>query len=209
MQTLTINEGKDLVKAARATIELFLKNPNFNKELILDSLKEKGLDKMYGLFVVLSHYPTNELRGYAGYSKPLGKLKEYVIDAALASAFTGSRFVPVSHKELNDLLIEVNILSDKIRMHGDWRRRQKSIDIGKDGIMVEYGMYKALLLANVAVKQGLSPAEFLEEVCIKANIPKEYWKQPKVKIYKFETQIFKEKTPNGEIIEVDLSEMGS
>lgn len=205
MHVLNINEGKELVKAARASIELYLKNPNFNKELVLNSIKEEVLDEMIGTFVTLSHYPTNELRGCIGFPEPIGKLKECVVDAALAAAFDDPRFVPVSHKELDELIIEVSVLSKPLELHGDWRKRRKSIVIGKDGLIAEYGLYKGLLLPDVATEYNFSAEKFLEEVCIKANIPKEYWKQPKVKIYKFETQIFKEETPEGDIIKLDLS----
>lgn len=209
MHVLNINVGIELVKAARASIELYLKNPNFDKKLVLDSLKGKEFDEMQGIFVTLFHYPTNTLRGCIGFPEPITTLKESVIDAALAAAFDDPRFVPVSHKELDELVIEVSVLTNPIKMHRDWRRRQNSVVIGKDGLIVEYGLYKGLLLPDVATEYNFTPKKFLEEVCIKANIPKEYWKQPKVKIYKFETQIFKEEAPCGEITKVSLLKMGS
>ena len=76
--------------------------------------------------------------------------------------------------------------------------------IGRDGLVVEYGLYRGLLLPNVATEQNFSKEEFLEAVCEKAGIPKNYWMQPNVKLYKFETQIFCEEEPNGKIVEKNL-----
>ena len=59
-----------------------------------------------------------------------------------------------------------------------------------------------MLLPIVAVQQKWQKRRFLEETCRKAGINSDYWTQPNVKLYKFETQIFEEESPAGRVIEI-------
>lgn len=204
MRIFDVSDGRDLVHAARSSIELCIKNPEFDRAIVLKNLNKPNMHQELGTFVTLTHYLTGTLRGCIGFPDPVMPIGEAVVESALDAAFEDPRFVPVSHKELKELLVEVSILSKQIPLHKDWRRRKNSIVIGKDGLVVEYGMHKGLLLPDVPVEQEWDVEEFLEGVMEKANIPKEYWKQPNVKLYKFETQIFKEKEPDGDIVEVNL-----
>lgn len=194
--------GEQLVKAARNSIELFLINPYFKKEEIKKTLEE--FERPHGIFVTLEHYPTRELRGCIGFPRAIGPLGESLIDAALAAAFEDPRFVSVSKHELDQLIIEVSILSSLTPVIGNERKRLQQVEVGKDGLMIQYGLYSGLLLPIVAVEQKWGKKKFLEEVCIKAGLHSNYWTQPNVKLYKFETQIFREETPRGNVIEVKL-----
>jgi len=196
-------QGHALVKAARNSIEFYIMNPNFKKETIQETLEE--FEKPHGVFVTLEHYPTRELRGCVGFPRALGPLKESVIDAAIAAAFEDLRFVSVSKPELGDLLVEVSVLSELTQIVGSAKKRLDSIEVGRDGLMVQYGMYSGLLLPIVAVEQKWTKKKFLEETCIKAGLHADYWSQPNVKIYKFETQVFREEEPGGKIKEVEFN----
>lgn len=202
MKVYTLEQGAELVKAARATIELYIKNPHFDKSIIQRHTKE--FDDRYGIFVTLMHYPTNELRGCIGFLYGSSKIGESIVDAAIDAAFEDPRFVSVSIYELNELIIEVNILSELKNLGKTAASRKNNLVIGRDGLVVEYGMYRGLLLPDVATEQNFSKEEFLEAVCEKAGISKDYWMQPNVKLYKFETQIFREEEPNGKIVEKNL-----
>jgi hypothetical protein len=70
--------------------------------------------------------------------------------------------------------------------------------------MIEYSGYSGLLLPQVPVEQKWNSESFLHNLCLKAGISPKSWKNKSCKIYKFQAQIFSEKTPNGEIIESDL-----
>lgn len=200
MHVYSSDHGTRLVEAARNSIELFLTNPHFDKELIKRGLEE--FQKPHGLFVTLEHYPTRELRGCLGFARPVAPLGESLVDAAIAAAFEDSRYVSVSKRELDDLLIEVSILSSLTPVTGGERKRLSSIEIGRDGLMVEYGVHSGLLLPMVAADQKWGKKKFLEETCKKAGVHLNYWAQPNVKLYKFETQTFREEEPRGRIIEV-------
>ncbi|MGI0134957.1 MAG: TIGR00296 family protein, partial [Candidatus Micrarchaeaceae archaeon] len=124
-----------------------------------------------------------------------------VPEAAVSAAFEDPRFVSVSKKELGELLISMSILSDPDELNGGAKERKRSVKIGRDGLIVQYGHYSGLLLPVVAVEQNWDVEQFLEEVCEKAGLDRDYWSQPKVRLFRFETQVFKEEAPNGKVIE--------
>jgi hypothetical protein len=200
LRIYTLPEGSQLVKAARGTIELYLKSPHFDKAIMKDGLRM--FNQKYGVFVTLEHYPTKSLRGCIGFPNPVSTISNDLVEAALAAAFEDPRFVPVSKPELDNLIVEVSILSEPVEVPGSAIKRKKSIAIGRDGLIVRYGLHSGLLLPIVAVEQKWNAQEFLEQTCVKAGLPKDYWSQPNIQVYKFETQLFREEEPNGKVIEV-------
>ncbi|EQD66123.1 AMMECR1 domain-containing protein [mine drainage metagenome] len=207
LKIYTLREGEALVKAARASIELHIKSPRFDRGIVKNSLS--GFKDKYGVFVTLTHHPTGTLRGCIGFLHGAYPLGEAVVEAAIAAATEDPRFVPISHYELEELLIEVSILSEGIPLGKTSASRERAIKIGRDGLVIQYGFYSGLLLPEVAVEEGFNKKEFLAAVCEKAGLPNAYWTQPNVKIYRFETQIFKELEPNGKIEELDYSDAGA
>ncbi|MCL4371828.1 TIGR00296 family protein [Candidatus Marsarchaeota archaeon] len=200
MRNLSIEEGTELVHAARNTIELYIKNPYFKKSIVHEQIN--GFSEPSGVFVTLYHYPTEELRGCIGFPRPVMPLKKAVVEAAAAAAFEDPRFVPVSHKELNDMIVEVSVLSGLKELPGPENKRLHSVKIGRDGLIVEYGIYSGLLLPIVAVEEGWDEERFLNEVCLKAGIPQDYWRHQNVRLYSFTTQVFKEDSPGGKVIQI-------
>ncbi len=200
MKIYTLEQGKELVKAARSTIELAARSPRFKRELVRSSLK--SFDEKYGVFVTLKHYPTETLRGCIGFPKPVESVRMELVDAAFAAAFEDPRFVPVSHKELDELIVEVSILSEPIAVKSRSPAGLRRLKIGRDGVIIEYGLYSGLLLPEVAVEQKWDKEQLLDGACEKAGLPTGYWKQPNVKLYKFETQVFTEETPSGNVVEL-------
>ncbi|MEM3227415.1 MAG: TIGR00296 family protein [Candidatus Micrarchaeaceae archaeon] len=203
MRILSLEDGKSLVSAARNAVELYLKSPHFDKNIVKESIRHIATDK-YGVFVTIEYYPTKTLRGCIGFPRAYGALNNSVVEAALAAAAEDPRFVPVSHRELDELIFEVSILSEPKLIGKSEKARLSGIKVGRDGLMVEYGFYSGLLLPIVAVEEKWNKTKFLEEVCLKAGLPKDYWKQPNVNLYKFETQVFREESPRGAIVEVKL-----
>jgi len=199
MHIYSIEHGRRLVKAARNCIELSLIDMHFNKAIITDTLSE--FERPHGVFVTLKHYPTMELRGCIGFPRAIGPLREALVEAAAAAAFEDPRFVSVSTKEIGELLVEISILSSPVAVSGNERARLNAINVPGDGLMIEYGHYSGLLLPIVAVEQKWGKRRFLEETCRKAGLNENYWTQQNVKLYKFETQVFAEESPDGNVIE--------
>ncbi len=199
MHIYSLEHGRQLVKAARNCVELSLMDMHFDRKIVLDTLSE--FERPHGIFVTLKHYPTMELRGCIGFPRAIGPLNEALVDSAIAAAFEDSRFVSVSKKEIDELLVEISILSSPVLVSGNEKARLGAINVPGDGLMIEYGHYSGLLLPIVAVEQKWDKRKFLDETCIKAGLHTDYWKQQNVRLYRFETQVFREESPNGNVIE--------
>jgi hypothetical protein len=193
-------EGYSLVKAARKIVTEFLKNG------IRIKLEEKFQDKFSfhsGVFVTLND--SYGLRGCIGFPLPDKKLHNALEDAAIAAATEDPRFNPVKLEELETITFEVTVLTPpkKIEVEESQEYLTK-IKIGQDGLIVKYGYSSGLLLPQVAIEYGWNVREFLEHTCQKAGLPKDYWMKPEIEIKKFEGIVFKELSPNGEVIQEKL-----
>jgi uncharacterized protein (TIGR00296 family) len=201
----SLEEGEELVRAARNAIELSIISQNLDKEIIEKKLNK--FDQKHGVFVTIYHYPTRTLRGCIGFMEGIGPIKRLIVDAAIGAAAEDPRFVPISHLEFEHMIIEVSILSKTERIIGEPQEIKEQVKIGRDGLVIEYGYHKGLLLPIVAVDQRWYPEEFLENVCIKAGLPDHMWKQHDIFLYRFSTQVFREVEPRGKIEEVRLEEL--
>jgi hypothetical protein len=65
------------------------------------------------------------------------------------------------------------------------------IKVGEDGLIIEKGVYRGLLLPQVPVEWKWDTEEFLANTCMKAGLSPDCWLQDGVKIFSFQSQIFK------------------
>lgn len=202
---LTEEQGGMLVKLARRAVELFL---DTGRRPELKGRFPKVFEAKKGVFVTLRKIVELEdgsrrwvLRGCVGYPLPKLPLAKATVNAAIAAATRDPRFPPVTPSELGHLIFEVSVLSDLNMIIGDPGEILSNIKIGLDGVVVEKGLMKALLLPQVAVEYSWSSEEFLSQACIKAGLPPDAWKSRGVKIYKFQARVFAEIEPNGRVIE--------
>jgi len=193
---LSKSDGKELVKLARKTVENYFKN----KKLKMKGTKFK---EKRGIFVSIHTFPDHELRGCIGYPYPILALDEAIQRASISAAFQDPRFPPLIQDELKKVVFEVSILTvPKIIEVKNPKDYIKKIVIGKDGLMIEHGsLHKGLLLPQVPTQYEWDVETFLEHLCMKAGLMVDMWLDTKTKIYKFQTQIFAEREPNGEIIQ--------
>jgi len=193
---LSLEQGKKLVKLARDSVSTYFSN----KEIKAEEFSEKR-----GVFVTIHSYPSKQLRGCIGFPEPFLPLGEAIIKSARAAAFSDPRFFPLEKKELNGIIFEISVLTKpeliKVKKSAEYLKKVK---IGRDGLIAEANNLKGLLLAIVPVDQKWSVEEFLNQTCSKAGLTPETWKKQDCKIYSFQTQVFREKTPNGEIEEIKL-----
>lgn len=201
MHVYNLGHGEQLVKAARNCVELFIMNPRFNKALIIETLE--GFEKRHGVFVTLEHYPTSEPRGSMGFARPVAPLSESLVDATIAAAFEDPAHVPVSKPELEHMIVRVNVLSTPVQVKGGEGARLKAIKVPRDGLMIEYGLRSGTILPIVAYEKKWDKKRLLEETSKRAGLHSDYWMQPNVKLFRFESQVFAEESPYGRIIEVN------
>ena len=105
--------------------------------------------------------------------------------------------------DFNRVVFEISVLTvPKIIEIKKPEEYLKKIKIGQDGLIIEYNFFhKGLLLPQVPVQYEWNVETYLEHLCMKAGLLVDTWLDTKTKIYKFQAQIFKEKEPNGEVIQ--------
>jgi len=196
---LSLEEGKFLIELARNAVKEYLKTRKYVKA------PENIPKKLYepcGVFVTINSvkHGEKELRGCIGYPYPSNPLVEAVIDSAINSATQDPRFYPLSLSELDEVVFEVSVLTPpeaiEVRKPEEYVAK---IKVGEDGLIVEKGIFKGLLLPQVPVEWGWCEEEFLCQCCIKAGLPPDSWLTKGAKIYKFNAIIFEEETPQGEV----------
>jgi uncharacterized protein (TIGR00296 family) len=194
----SLEEGKKLVLLARKNIENYLKDrKNIEIQEIPESFRINS-----GIFVTLHTYPLNTLRGCIGYPEPVMPLIDALLDASVSSAVRDPRFPRVRYEDMKNIIIEITVLTppELIKVENPEQYPSK-IKVGDDGLIIEQGYRKGLLLPQVAIEQNWDEEEFLCQTCMKAGLPLDCWMNKTTQIFKFKGQIFSETKPEGEIIE--------
>ena len=201
---LSGDEGKKAVQFARSVVDSHVKTGADPSSVVGEMFEKKQ-----GVFVTIHTYPNHDLRGCIGIPLPIMTLKDAIVESA-RSAIKDPRFSPLEENELNAVIIEVTILTkpEIIKVHQP-QDYFSNIEIGKDGLIVEQGFYKGLLLPQVPVEQGWGKEEFLSQTCRKAGLLPNAWFEKNTKIYRFSGQIFTEIEPRGEIKEKNIDESNS
>ena len=189
------SDGTELVRMSRKAVMQMLEtnskvsDSNFNTKFNFES----------GVFVTLNK--KNDLRGCIGFPTPIKKLSNGLVDAAIAAATKDPRFSSVKLDELDEITFEVTVLTPpievKVKNHDEYLAL---IKVGRDLLIVERSFSSGLLLPQVPTEYGWNVEEFLCHTCEKAGLDKNAWRDLSTKISKFEGIIFKEISPNGDVL---------
>ncbi len=139
-----------------------------------------------GCFVTLKNH--GRLRGCIGRFTSDRPLIQLVAEMAQASATSDPRFAgdPISPAELNDLDVEISVLSP-LRKADD----PLSLRLGVDGIYVKRGCSSGCFLPQVATETGWSAEQFLSYCCAhKAGLAPDAWKDPRTEVFLFSADVF-------------------
>jgi len=191
----SIEQGAKLIQLARASIKAGSKNPRASLAA------KKEFSELMGVFVTINK--NNQLRGCIGFPEPMHPLYEGVISAAKAAAFSDPRFMPLDKKEIQEITIEVSILSAPrvIEVRNPEEYLDK-IKVGRDGLIVRGIFSSGLLLPQVAVEYSWDVLTFLSQTCTKAGLEPDSWQDfDKCRVYNFQSQVFAEQSPNGQVIQ--------
>ncbi len=147
-----------------------------------------------GVFVTLKK--GRQLRGCIGIFEADKPVWKQVAEYARISAFRDPRFPPLQQDELDDVWIEISVLTEpkpiddpmdiQLGVHGIWI-------IGTNG---RRGTY----LPQVATEHNMSKEEFLSSCSSsKAGLAPDAWKDPaKAKVLTYTAEVFSEKDPGGQ-----------
>ena len=179
-------QGRLLLEIARKTIESHLFNRPYTPEY------PESFSQSQGAFVTLTK--NGSLRGCIGFPEPTYPLIEAVQKAAISAASEDPRFPPILPDEWKGIKIEVTVLTPPALLQvADPSEYPGEIEVGRDGLIVESGFSKGLLLPQVPVEWKWDEVDFLSQTCLKAGLPPDEWKQKSTKIYTFQGEIFSEK----------------
>jgi uncharacterized protein len=135
-----------------------------------------------GVFVTLRW--RHRLRGCIGVIEGDDPLGETVVRCAASAALHDPRFAPLKPEDLGELEIEISLLSPPAAID------PARIEIGQHGLLVSRGVQRGLLLPQVAVEHKLTPEQFLDEACRKAQLPRQSWRDPDTQMLGFTCEVF-------------------
>ncbi|NLG12574.1 MAG: TIGR00296 family protein [Elusimicrobia bacterium] len=179
---MTEIQKQKLLRIARETLECFLSGRKL-AALVND---DPVFQERRGVFVTLKK--KDELRGCIGYIEGVGPLAEAVRKTSIQSATEDSRFPSVEYSELEDITIEISVLTPLKRVEdaGD-------IQLGRDGVIIKKGYRTGVFLPQVADETGWTKDEFLSNLCMyKAGLPADAWQDKETEIYIFQADVFSE-----------------
>ncbi|MBI2871157.1 MAG: AmmeMemoRadiSam system protein A [Candidatus Omnitrophica bacterium] len=175
---LSLLQKEWLLKSARGAIEgRLLRKPHTVPEPA-----PAGLDVKRGVFVSL--YVKEELRGCIGAVEPDRPLRELISVVAIDAAFCDPRFPELALAELDEVRMEISVLSEPEEIHGP-----DEVRVGEDGLLIRKGAASGLLLPQVAVQHRFSPREFLRQVSLKAGLKPGAWREG-ARLWRFQAEVF-------------------
>lgn len=177
-ETLGDPQKKELLKLARETVVAHVTKKK------LPALPDDPIVKRDGAaFVTLKKH--GGLRGCIGQIIAQGPLDRAVRDMAKAAASSDPRFPPVKPDELKDITIEISVLTPPEDL-----KDPLAVVVGADGLIIEKGFSRGVLLPQVPVEEGWTKDEYLEGICRKAGLFGECWRD--AKLQKFQAIVFSE-----------------
>lgn len=180
---ITPEEKKILLQTAREAIAAHLEKRKPRYPAATGTLKKKC-----GAFVTL--HKQDNLRGCIGFIIATKPLIETVQEAAKSSAFNDPRFPALTARELDDIKIEISVLSPLRRIENT-----EEIQVGVHGIMLKNSFYSGLLLPQVAIDYGWDRETFLTHTCYKAGLPGDCWRSKDTELEVFSAIVFSEASP--------------
>lgn len=135
-----------------------------------------------GAFVTA--YCQGELRGCLGALELSQPLAEAIVRLAGDVAVNDYRFNPLQLYELEAVTLDISVLTPP-QIVADWTE----IVIGRDGVIIERGSLKGLLLPQVAIEHQWDRETFLAHACLKAGLPREAWLHG-ARILTFSAEVF-------------------
>jgi AmmeMemoRadiSam system protein A len=185
---LTPHERETLLALAREAITRAVHHqapPPVDLNAVSENLRRDGAS-----FVTLTRH--GRLRGCIGSLEPRRALALDVRENAIAAALEDPRFPPVRPKELDDLHVEISVLSSPQPLPYDGPDDLiAKLRPGVDGVVIQSGWRRATFLPQVWEKLP-DPDQFLQHLCLKASLPTDAYRRPGFDVYTYQVEKFEE-----------------
>jgi AmmeMemoRadiSam system protein A len=188
---LTEKQGQLLVRLARETIAKRLGiTAAGGRSLSATDLAEPVFQEKRGTFVTLKI--KKQLRGCIGCLTPSETILAGIKRNAVNAAFNDPRFPPLTAVELEEAEIEISILTKPRKLeYSDGNDLVKKLRPDIDGVIISQGVARATFLPQVW-EQLPRPEDFLAQLCCKACLPSDAWRQGDLEVSIYQVQYFHE-----------------
>jgi uncharacterized protein len=182
--------GNVLIRLARTAITQRLLPAGKKSAPDLSDMSFSWLKEKRGVFVTLQK--NGALRGCIGTLEPEKTILESVQENACHAAFDDTRFSPVTLEELEDIQIEVSLLSVPEKLHySDAQDLLTRLVPFQDGVIVQKGYHRSTFLPQVW-EQLPDPESFLTQLCQKARLDAHAWQAGDLTVFTYQVQSFTE-----------------
>jgi AmmeMemoRadiSam system protein A len=137
-----------------------------------------------GAFVTIHRH--GQLRGCIGHIEADRPLVDTVASCAVAASTADPRFPAVTAAELPAADLEISVLGPLERITSP-----EEVEVGRHGLLVEWGAHRGLLLPQVATEQGWDARTFVAQTCRKAGLPADALENGAT-LWRFEAEVFDE-----------------
>lgn len=184
------DERKTLLKLARKAITTFLTGSNDTKIEIDKNELTPNLKQKRATFITLTI--NDNLRGCIGHIMPIQTLYKDVIDNARAAAFHDPRFYPLEKSELDQIKIEISVLSIPKKLeYKNTDDLLKKLIPGETGVIIKKNYNEATYLPQVWDDIPEKSA-FLRSLCQKAGLAPNEWKSNSLEVKTYRVEKFEE-----------------
>jgi len=190
---LDAENRRALLQIARDAIRLRLAAPGTRQVATAPGTRHEApgtrdvLSRHAAAFVTIRR--GDELRGCIGHVEADRPLADVVARAAAAAALEDPRFPPVTVAELDEISVEISVLGPMRRVTD-----LSTIEVGRHGLVVQSGSKRGLLLPQVPTEWGWDRDTFLDQLCLKAGLPRGAWRAG-AEILCFEAEVFGDADP--------------
>lgn len=185
-EALGERERKTLLELARRSLEEYFQQTV--PELPISG--EEILRRKQGCFVTLLRRGT--LRGCVGNVVPRLPLCQAVIQNARSAAFSDSRFPPLQRDELEEIRIEISVLTPPVNLQ--WKTVDELLSQIRpqvDGVFLQVAGKVSTFLPQVWEKLP-GPIDFMNCLARKCGLSPEAWRDPAAVISVYQAECFAE-----------------
>lgn len=186
------DQGQALVRLARRTLTARLtgKDPGLDGGLQDELLSAPAMQRHSGTFVTLKI--GGQLRGCIGSLVGHESIVEGVRHHAIQSAFHDPRFKPLGRAELEEVDIEISVLTEPQPLsYTDADDLLAKLRPHIEGVTIRKGFAQATFLPQVWDQLPL-PEVFLSHLCMKAGLSADAWRRGDLQVETYQVQSFEE-----------------
>ncbi len=189
MKQLSQQQGQVLLRLARQVIEKQVGLPSSSPDPA--EISDPVFQEKRGVFVTL--HKRKKLRGCIGSLVGIESILDGIKRHAINAAFHDHRFDQVQAEEVNELHIEVSVLTTpQLLQYQTGDELLKAVRPGIDGVILKTEQGAGATFLPQVWKQLPNPEQFFSQLCFKAGLAKNYWQENRPEIQIYQVQLFEE-----------------